>query len=194
MADEDKTVVEAKGSEAQAASGKKSPVIKYGIYAGMLFLIVIAAYALTLFVVKPMFSSDAGKDATVQEGTTDGHADAAEKDTHGGDEGDGASDGQAGDIYMIDNIIVNPAGTGGTRFLSAAVGIEVESEEATDLLSAKDAVIRDALIMILSSQTIPELTDYKNRERIRRSIKARVEKLLSTKDISAVYFTEFVLQ
>ncbi|NMC44022.1 MAG: flagellar basal body-associated FliL family protein, partial [candidate division Zixibacteria bacterium] len=99
-----------------------------------------------------------------------------------------------GNIYMINEIIVNPAGTGGTRYLSASVGFELGDAKAGDRFSEREAVIRDALITILSSQSIAELTDFRQRELLRKLIKQRAEKLMQTGDIAAVYFTEFVLQ
>jgi flagellar FliL protein len=195
MADEDKTVVEVEGEESASDSAPaKGGMKKYAIYGGMLVLIVVAAYALTLFVVKPMLSSDSKSGTEAVEET----AQADEGHEQGTDHGDSKETGHgpesADDIFLVKDIIVNPAGTGGTRYLSAAVGFEVKSAATNSKLKAKEAVIRDALIMILSSQTIPQLTDYKNRERIRNTIEKRVEKLLATQDIEAVYFTEFVLQ
>jgi flagellar FliL protein len=78
--------------------------------------------------------------------------------------------------------------------LSASVGFELASPDADKLFDEREAVIRDALITILSSQSIPELSDFKQREKLRQVIKLRVEKLLDTKAVEAVYFTEFVLQ
>jgi flagellar FliL protein len=97
-------------------------------------------------------------------------------------------------IYMIREIIVNPAGTGGTRFLSTTVGFQMQNSRTSTIMADQEAVVRDALITILSSQTIPELGDFRQREKLRQLIRQRVQKLLGTDDIAGVYFTEFVLQ
>jgi len=208
MADEDKTMVEVEETDTAAKAKGKSPLMKYGMYAGIVIVMVLAAYFVTLKVVKPML---AGGDAETEQvddkagHETANHDEEAKEDSHASSEDSHASKGshesgekssgvEAGDIFMMDNIIVNPAGTGGTRFLSASIGFELESARAGDIMSAREAVVRDALITILSSQSIPELTDFKQRERLRKLIKLRVAKLLKTEDIGAVYFTEFVLQ
>jgi len=98
------------------------------------------------------------------------------------------------EIYMMEDIIVNPSGTGGTRFLSVSVGFEVSSEETLHLLENREAVIKDALITILGSKTIEQLSDAREKEITRYQIKRRVEQLLHSQDLLAVYFTDFILQ
>jgi flagellar FliL protein len=192
MPDEEKNPVDQEEVETEGADKKGLPLKKYGIYAGIVIVMVAAAYFVTLKVVKPMF---AGKGTTVEE-----KAEEKPEPEHKSEGGHGASaeghseGGEASNVFMIDNIVVNPAGTGGRRFLSAAVGLEVADADVSGLLEQRKAIVRDALITILSSQSIPELSDFKQREKLRKLIKLRVEKLLKTDGIEAVYFTEFVLQ
>jgi len=98
------------------------------------------------------------------------------------------------EMINIDDIIVNPSGTGGTRFLSASIGFEVTGKETPALFEKKMPMIRDALIAILGSKTIDQLSDAKEKEITRYQIKKRIEQLLKTDDLAAVYFTDFVLQ
>jgi flagellar FliL protein len=104
------------------------------------------------------------------------------------------ADAGSSDVYMMDDIIVNPAGTGGTRFLSVSIGIEVASKETVNLIEKREPVIKDALITILGSKTIEQLSDTKEKEITRYQIRKRIEQLLKTNDIMAVYFTDFILQ
>jgi len=94
----------------------------------------------------------------------------------------------------MEGVIVNPAGTGGTRFLSVSLGFEVGSPATQKLLEERKPLIKDALITILGSKTIEQLTDPKQKEITRFQIKKRVEQLLGIEDLAAVYFTDFVLQ
>ena len=91
-------------------------------------------------------------------------------------------------------MVVNPAGTEGTRFLSASIGLETYSKETFDLMEKREPLVRDALITILGSKTIDQLSDPKQKEIIRFQIKKRTEQLLHVDDLSAVYFTQFILQ
>lgn len=205
MADDDKTMVEVEDTQTPDDNQKgASPIKKYGIYAAIVVVMIFAAYFLTLKVVKPMMSGNATSGEQVEGAESaeveDQHEAEPEEESSGhgsGDESDShsaAAGGSAGDIFMIRDLIVNPAGTGGTRFLSASIGFEMETGNAASVLMEREAIVRDALITILSSQSIPELSDFRQRERLRKLIKLRVRKLLKTDDITAVYFTEFVLQ
>ena len=94
----------------------------------------------------------------------------------------------------LENIVVNPAGTGGSRFLSVSFGFELESESTKAEFEERDAVIRDALITIMSSKTVAQLTDAKQKEIARFQIKKRVSQLLQSNELVGVYYTDFVLQ
>lgn len=98
------------------------------------------------------------------------------------------------EMFMIESVIVNPAGTGGTRFLSVSIGFEVASRATVDLFEKREPVVKDALITILGSKTIEQLSDTKEKEITRYQIKRRVEQLLKIDDLAAVYFTDFILQ
>ncbi len=111
---------------------------------------------------------------------------------HGAEQGEEAS--EPSDIYMLEDVIVNPAGTGGTRFLSVSIGFEVGSDETYEMFDTREAIIKDALITILGSKTIQQLSDSKEKEITRYQIRKRIEHLLKVDDVSAVYFTDFILQ
>ncbi len=109
-----------------------------------------------------------------------------------GEDGEEAS--AATEMVELEDIIVNPAGTGGTRFLAASIGFEISGSKTKQLFENKMPMVRDALISILGSKTIEQLSDAKEKEITRYQIKKRVEHLLKTKNLEAVYFTNFVLQ
>ncbi|MCK5126316.1 MAG: flagellar basal body-associated FliL family protein [candidate division Zixibacteria bacterium] len=203
MADEDSTMVEVDENEESSKSGGSSAIKKYGILGGIVVVMIIAAWFVTAKIVKPMLSG--GEETEQVEGETadsdshgeeDAHAEAEPEEDSGGHGGGHGGEEEAGDANMIliNNIVVNPAGTGGTRFLATSIGFELKTGKASSKFREKNIVVRDALITILSSQSIPELSDFKQRQRLRKLIKLRVQKLLKTDDVEAVYFTEFVLQ
>ncbi|PKK84421.1 MAG: hypothetical protein CVT49_03610 [candidate division Zixibacteria bacterium HGW-Zixibacteria-1] len=100
----------------------------------------------------------------------------------------------ATEMFMMQDIIVNPAGTGGTRFLSISIGFEIGTHETVLQFEKREPVIKDALITILGSKTIEQLSDPKEKEITRYQIKKRVEQLMQTDELAAVYFTDFILQ
>ncbi|MCD6249718.1 MAG: flagellar basal body-associated FliL family protein [candidate division Zixibacteria bacterium] len=196
--DDEKTTVEVpEGDGAEDVVGKKGPS-KLILFGGIGLGVVVIGVVLALFVLKPMMaSSDAeGTDTEVVENadkSNDSHAEKPKpkpKKKSGG-HGD-AEEGAL--IYAVKDIVVNPAGTGGTRFLSISFGFELGSHELVSEFEERELVVRDALITILSSKTVAQLTDAKQKEIVRYQVKKRLEMLLDTDEIEGVYYTDFVLQ
>lgn len=189
-ADEDKTTVEI-SDEASGGSAKKggSKLLLFGGIGGALVIGIVVA----LFVLGPMMSSDGGSDepaaTSEHEGSSHGSSSGSESKGHG-------SKGHGSDpfLYAIEDIVVNPAGTGGQRFLSVSFGFELASSDLERQFESRDAQIRDALITIMSSKTVAQLTDVKQKEIARYQIKMRLQQLLATDGLEAVYYTDFVLQ
>jgi flagellar FliL protein len=127
---------------------------------------------------------------------------AAESKAHGeksegGEGGEGGEEGEGGaepNIYIVKDVILNPAGTNGTRFLLTTVGFEVTTSEAKKELEAKDVQVRDALNTILTAKSLTTLSMPENRDSIRQEISERVGKLLRTGKLSSVYFSKFIIQ
>lgn len=99
-----------------------------------------------------------------------------------------------GEIFMIEELLVNPTGTSGTRFLSASIGLEVSDRETVQQLEEQKMPVRDLLITILSSRTVEQLTNATERETMRQEIANRLNGLLGPAKVSAVYFVDYVLQ
>lgn len=205
MADEeDKTIIENAETESNEgdsppakAGGKKKLILFGGIGLGAIVIGVILA----LFVIKPMMSSNEAEldeDSNEQvEESKNKHKEKQKatkpkkkkKKKRSG--GHGVSESV---VHLIKDIVINPAGTGGTRFLSVSFGFELESAEIAAEFEQREPIIRDALITILSSKTIAQLTDPKQKEIIRYQIKKRVSKIMKTDELAGVYYTDFVLQ
>ncbi len=99
-----------------------------------------------------------------------------------------------GEIYVIEDLIVNPAGSGGTRYLATSVGLQPANADVLARIEKRDAQIKDSLLRILGSRTVEDLADVNSRERIRTEIKVAVEESIVDGEIDAVYFVSFVLQ
>ncbi|UCC45642.1 MAG: flagellar basal body-associated FliL family protein [Candidatus Zixiibacteriota bacterium] len=184
--EDDKTTIESgaqPASEAASAPKKKGGML---VFAGIGVVAIVVGIALALFVIKPMMS-DSG-------GSGDGSANVESKSDGHGKKSKAKGHGSEALIHEISNIVVNPAGTGGSRFLSASFGFELESAQLLQEFQQKEPVIRDALITILSSKTVAQLTDPKQKEIVRYQIRKRVSQIMNTESLAGVYYTDFVLQ
>ena len=66
------------------------------------------------------------------------------EDRHQGDEYHGETSEAL--VYAIKDIVVNPAGTGGTRFLSVSFGFEFNSPELSADFEEREPAVRDAQV------------------------------------------------
>jgi flagellar FliL protein len=94
----------------------------------------------------------------------------------------------------VKDLIVNPAGTNGTRFLLTTVGFEVTTPEGLKELETKDVMVRDALNTILTSKDLATLVNVEGREALRKEIEEKVGSLLRTGTLTNVYFSKFIIQ
>lgn len=108
--------------------------------------------------------------------------------------GDGRGSEEETALHIIDNLIVNPAQSGGTRFLLTSIAIQLVSPDHTDLLLALDVELRDALIMVLGTKTVEELTDITLRRGIVGEILQSLENITGPEIIHRVFLPQFVIQ
>jgi len=99
-----------------------------------------------------------------------------------------------GIIDLVSDLVVNPAGTDGTRYLCTTVALETIEPEVSEEIKVREAQIRDVLIEILSRRSIGELADLGTRDVLRDEIRAGVNDLLTGGEVVGVYFSNFVLQ
>ncbi len=97
-------------------------------------------------------------------------------------------------IFVIKDVIVNPSGTNGTRFLLTTIGVEVTTAEAMKEMETLDIQIRDALNSILTSKGLVELSDAHQREKLREEIGVKISSYLKTGKTKNVYFSKFIIQ
>lgn len=97
-------------------------------------------------------------------------------------------------LFVVKDLIVNPAGTGGLRYLLTSVGIEVTNEKAFAEIQSKEVIVNDILINVLSSKTLEELSDVTKRKDLRREIAKKVDEILTQGRVQNVYFSKFIIQ
>lgn len=100
-----------------------------------------------------------------------------------------------GEQFMISDIIINPAGTRGKRFLRLGLALETKDGPLViDELTTRAAQIRDLIIRQFTARTLDELGDPIVREEIRLSCIDEVNAHLGNGKIASIYFTDYVLQ
>jgi flagellar FliL protein len=105
-----------------------------------------------------------------------------------------AEESWAGTITPIEDIVVNPSGSGGTRYLCTTVAFESIEPAVSEEIVNREPQIRDVLIEILGRRTVEDLSALATREALRDEMKVAVNDLLSSGEVVGVYFSNFVLQ
>jgi flagellar protein FliL len=97
-------------------------------------------------------------------------------------------------VHSIENVVLNPAGSGGTRFLMATVGFGLRDPADAEQFTARDAEIRDIVIGVLGARSVLELSDVLTREVMKEEMRARVARLVGQRALVDIYFPQFVIQ
>ena len=99
-----------------------------------------------------------------------------------------------GDFKELDDLIINPTGTGGKRYLMVKIGFESDAPAALEELTTKDIVVRDAIVRYLSSQTVPDLAAIEKRDSLKIGLRKQINDILEKGKITRLYFTQYVIQ
>ena len=188
-------------TKSSGKTGKKKSNLKINLIAIVVVQLLLAVSG--FYVVSNFIEPDPALQKVLRE-------QAAQKQIEGETEGDHESivqeDGPK-QIFLMEDIIVNPAGTRGSRYLSVSVGVEMNAVEeeggghggqgegaSEGPFGKKKLHLRDALINILSSTTIIQLTTIEEKELIKSEIIESFKTILDPHPVYQIYFVDFVLQ
>jgi|CXWL01.1.fsa_nt_gi flagellar FliL protein len=109
-----------------------------------------------------------------------------------------AAEGEGGEapkkvLFQLENVIVNPAGSQGQRFIVATVAFEVSSEPIRNLLHESETQIRDAVTGVLEKKTVEELLATGARDSLRSAFAAVVKPYLKGEKVQ-VFIPQFLVQ
>lgn len=99
-----------------------------------------------------------------------------------------------GEFLEIDNLIINPSGTEGKRYLMVKIGFESDNAKTLEEVTAKEVVVRDRILRFLSSRTVEDLAAIERRDAIKDDLRTMVNEVLEKGQITRLYFTQYVLQ
>lgn len=166
---------------------KSSPLIKIVLFGVPAFIVQLI---LVYFITANLLMDKAGS------GVQNGHSEeVATVDSEGGGTGaEGVSAGAGQFVYSIDEIIVNPANTNGRQLLLTSLAFDMTDEASRANLEARDFLVKDMIISVLSSKTTRFLSDISQRDSLRNEISHKIEGFLPDVKLNKVYFSKFILQ
>ena len=96
--------------------------------------------------------------------------------------------------HSVENLVLNPAGSGGTRFLMVTATFQVRDGGVETQMKEHDAEVRDRILSLLGKKTVEELSDISQREGIKKEVLDSVASLFDKNAVRKVFFAQFVIQ
>lgn len=96
-------------------------------------------------------------------------------------------------IFLIEDIIVNPANTQGQQLLLSSVAFDVPEEAFQKELEKKQILVKDLIISILASKSISQLSNVSFKDSLRIEISEKVQETVGNMKINKVYFSKYII-
>ena len=97
-------------------------------------------------------------------------------------------------IHMLENLVLNPAQSNGTRFLMVSIAFELGSASAAEKLTQREAELRDVVLRVLGSKTVDDLARLSARDSLKLELRDSVRTLLPGGTLQRVYLPQYVIQ
>lgn len=150
---------------------------------------IAAGAAAGAFAVGPLVAQKLAPHAAVADSAK---ADAADEEPAE----DGTGEAAARPVHTIDNLVLNPAESGGQRFLLLTIAFELKDAETLDQLKARDAELRDVVLQTVGAKSVQFLADMTTRDSLKSELRTVAGQLFPEKKnvVRRIYFPQFVIQ
>jgi flagellar FliL protein len=139
---------------------------------GILVGLGAGAFAVVLFVVRPMFPPIPSGEVKSR-----------------------ASSSKFGRVVALDSVVVNVAQTEGRRYLKTTVHLEVpEEEKIVKEVESRKPQLLDLIVATLTKKSLAEVTAPEALDKLRGEILDRMTQALGPDRVRQVFVTEFVVQ
>lgn len=96
--------------------------------------------------------------------------------------------------YQFEELIVNPAGTNGQRFLVVEIALELSDIEHQSLVEKHKQEIVHNMLAALSTRSINQLTHLEEREVLRNELKEIINSVIGVRSVRNLYYTKYIMQ
>ena len=153
------------------------------------------SFALAQFVLLPRLQAKLSATAAPGEHVAGEEAPAAEPAKSGEKKGHGDKEGAAIGNYEFTNVVVNLAGTMGTRYLKTSFIVTgVKNAPTKGVFEEDKAKLTDITLNVLSSLSLADLEEPGSKNVLREKLVAAYNQALGKRLVEQVYFSDFVIQ
>ena len=96
-------------------------------------------------------------------------------------------------IFNIEDLIINPAGTNGQRLLLLSVGFGVENEESLNLLKDNEIIVKDLVINAVSQKTLGTLSKIELKDYLKVELANKINMAYPKAKVKNVYFSKYLI-
>lgn len=97
-------------------------------------------------------------------------------------------------IFNLEDIIVNPAGTNAQRLMLVSIGLDMKRPEDLTTLREKDVLLKDAVISLLSTKTLDKLNEIGYKDTLRVELSKIISQRIPEVQVNQVYFSKYIIQ
>jgi flagellar basal body-associated protein FliL len=121
-------------------------------------------------------------------------APAASHKEGGAEEQGGEVKPAGGALVPMVGFLVNLLDRDTMHYLKFSLALEVADDKVADKVKAREAVIRDGIIGVASSQTFEQIGSPEGKQAFRKQIMDSLSESIGPSTIKAIYFTDLVVQ
>jgi len=99
-----------------------------------------------------------------------------------------------GPMVDISEFIVNIISDEANHYVKASLTIELTNEPVKVELTQRMPQVRDAILLLVGNKTYEELQDLQGKKQLKAEMTSKINSILQTGKIKAIYFTDFVVQ
>ena len=155
-------------------------------------IIIIAAAAVVVAIIAAVLIMKSGGGGDKEEKKAEAHGEKAAAGGHGEKGKEGAAGAAAG--YQFEPFIVNIYDGQELRYLRVKIEFETAKADAKAELDVRQAQLRDAILILLTTKTLQDIQDLHGKNQLRDEILTAVNKIVPPGTVNRVYFTDFVVQ
>lgn len=170
----------------------------------VIVLAPVASWAVAQFVIIPSLRKELAAAVPKDGADAAGHGEAAaeapaahgkeEKKESGGHGKKGEAGANPGNSYTFENIVVNLAGTMGTRYLKATFMVSGSDASLRAQFESNKPKLLDVSLNVLSALTLTDLEEPGSKNIIREKLAAAFNQALGKRVAEQIYFSDFVVQ
>ena len=138
---------------------------------------------------QPAAGGDAGAPAAEEPAAAESSG--SSKESGGGKE---SKDSKGGNTYDFQNVVVNRAGTMGTRYLKTSFTVTGLNGNFKTTIETNKARLTDVTLNVLSSLTLADLEEPGSKNVLRDKLVAAYNQVLGGRVVDQVYFADFLIQ